>query len=279
MDTTGQTRNPPAFEDAVRAYLEPTRGQFNHEQMLETFLSVDRFRLWAAVVDRRVGVSGKRVLSSGCGFGGSLLAWRDAGAALAVGVEVDADYLRFGALRTAELPGAGVVAYDGHRLPFSDASFDLVESMDVVEHTPDPGAYLTELRRVLAPGGAILLVTPNRVWPVEQHLGILGPPWLPIGVADALFGALARLPGTGMSQERRFKYAKLRGMRTHNMSLRTLRRLARRTGLHLELLDPAEHGAGWPLPRAGTRTERLARHRIGKFIAPMRTLAVLLHTR
>src|SRR5680860_1245004 len=157
MDATGRTNNPAAFEEAVRAYLEPTRHQFNHQQMLETFLSVDRFRVWAAVVERNVGVAGKRVLSSGCGFAGSLLAWREAGAPVALGVEVDPDYLRFGALRTAELPGAGVVAYDGVQLPFGGAAFELVESMDVLEHTPDARTYLGELHRVLAPGGAVQL--------------------------------------------------------------------------------------------------------------------------
>ena len=277
MDATGRIPNPAAFEEAVRAYLAPTRDQFNHQQMLETFLSVERFRGWAAVAERQVGVAGGRVLSSGCGFAGSLLAWREAGAAVAVGVEVDADYLRFGALRTADLPGAGVVAYDGVRLPFADEAFQLVESMDVIEHTAEPETYLHELRRVLAPGGAILLVTPNRVWPVEQHLSIAGPPWLPIGFADTAFGVLARLPG--LSPERRFKYGKLRGMRTQNVSLRTLRRHAKRLQLHLQLLDPADFGDTWPLPRPGARTERLARHRLGKFIAPTKALAVLLHKR
>jgi len=281
MDATGRTNNPAAFEEAVRAYLEPTRHQFNHQQMLETFLSVDRFRVWAAVVERNVGVAGKRVLSSGCGFAGSLLAWREAGAPVALGVEVDPDYLRFGALRTAELPGAGVVAYDGVRLPFGDAAFELVESMDVLEHTPDARTYLGELHRVLAPGGAVLLATPNRLWPVEQHLGILGPPWLPIGMADAAFGAVARLPNAvpALSEERRFKYSKLRGMRTSNVSLRSLRGHAKHLGFHLQLLDPADYGDAWPLPRTGARTQQLSRHRIGKFLAPSKTLAVLLHKR
>jgi SAM-dependent methyltransferase len=241
-----QTPNPVAFEEAVRAYLEPSREQFNYEQMLLTFLSVDRFHQWTAVIEGYRSLAGARVLSSGCGFGGSLLAYHDAGAASAVGVEVDDDYLRFSALRTADVPGAGVVDYDGARLPFADATFDVIESMDVIEHTPDPRRYLAELRRVLAPGGVILLVTPNRVWPVEQHLNIAGPPWLPVGVADALFGALAHLPW--LSQDRRFRYSKLRGMRTQNLSLRRLRTLAQQTGLALRVVEPAEHPGTWPLP-------------------------------
>lgn len=268
------TPNPAAFTEAVLAHLEDARDQFNYEQMLHTFLSVERFERWAGVVARHRPLDGVRFLSSGCGFAGSLPAYRDAGAAVAVGVEVDPEYLRFGALRTAELPAAGVVGYDGVRLPFADGSFDVIESMDVVEHTPDPGRYLAELRRVLAPDGVILLVTPNRLWPVEQHLGIAGPPWLPVGAADALFAGLSRLPW--LDADRRFRYEKLRGMRTQNISLRRLRGLAKELGLFLELLVPDDYGEGWPLPRQPARLERLAQHRAGKFVAPVRTLAVLL---
>ncbi|HUH07985.1 MAG TPA: class I SAM-dependent methyltransferase [Egibacteraceae bacterium] len=267
------TPNPAEFEAAVRAYLAPSRGQFNHDQMLLTFLSVDRFRQWAGVVSSIQSLERARFLSSGCGFGGSLLAYRDAGAALAVGVEVDDDYLRFAALRVAALDGAGAVAYDGRRLPFPDAAFDVIESMDVIEHTPDPLAYLLELRRVLAPNGVILLVTPNRLWPVEQHLGIVGPPWLPVGLGDALFAVLARLPL--LSADRRFRYSKLRGMRTQHISVRSLRASAAAAGLSLDLLDPADH-PDWPLPRHHRMLERLSRApRVGR-LAPIRTLAGVL---
>lgn len=269
-----ETANPPAFEEAVRAYLEPSRAQFNYEQMLHTFLSVQRFRQWAKVVERHHPLEGAAVLASGCGFGGSLLAYRDAGARLALGVEVDADYARMAGLRVADLPGAGVALYDGERLPFPDAAFDVIESMDVIEHTRDPAAYLAELVRVLAPGGAILVVTPNRLWPVEQHLGITGPPWLPIGAADALFAGLARLPW--LDDDRRFRYARLRGMRTQNISLRRLRALARAAGLFLELVRPADHEGHWPAAPERPGLQRLAVHRVGKFIAPTRTLVAVL---
>jgi SAM-dependent methyltransferase len=46
-------------------------------------------------------------------------------------------------------------------LPFSDASFDLVTCNMVVEHLPAPFAIFHELSRVLAPGGILLVHTPN----------------------------------------------------------------------------------------------------------------------
>ncbi len=48
------------------------------------------------------------------------------------------------------------------QLPFPDQSFDTVLSFQVFEHIPKTDHYLSEIRRVLAPGGCLLLVTPNR---------------------------------------------------------------------------------------------------------------------
>ncbi len=272
------TPNPPAFEQAIRAYLEPHRAQFNHDAMLHTFLDVDRFRRWARLVDGLRPVEGARFLSSGCGMGGSLLAYHDAGAATVTGVEVDPEYVELAALRVAEVPGGDVVRVAADPpLPFADASFDVIESMDVIEHVGDPAAYLADLVRVLAPGGIILLVTPNRLWPVEQHLGIAGPPWLGVGVADRLYGALSRLPW--LDDDRRFRYEKLAGMRTQNMSLRRLRGLAVEAGLHLRVLVRDGDDEDFPLPADHPRSERLLRHRVGKFVAPVRTLAVTLERR
>jgi SAM-dependent methyltransferase len=53
---------------------------------------------------------------------------------------------------------------DIQRLPFADASFDLISANMVVEHVDDPAALLAQIRRVLAPGGAFLFHTPNRLF-------------------------------------------------------------------------------------------------------------------
>jgi ubiquinone/menaquinone biosynthesis C-methylase UbiE len=45
-------------------------------------------------------------------------------------------------------------------LPFEDNSFDLVWSSEVIEHVADTARWLSEVRRVLAPGGRLLLTTP-----------------------------------------------------------------------------------------------------------------------
>jgi SAM-dependent methyltransferase len=47
------------------------------------------------------------------------------------------------------------------RLPFDDASFDLIWSSEVIEHLENPEFALAELRRVTKPGGLLVLTTPN----------------------------------------------------------------------------------------------------------------------
>ncbi len=52
------------------------------------------------------------------------------------------------------------VLYDGHTLPFADASFDTALCVQVLEHTPQPGRLLAEIARVLRPGGCLLMQAP-----------------------------------------------------------------------------------------------------------------------
>lgn len=93
-----------------------------------------------------------RVLDLGCGVGHSfeLLAPRET-----VGVDLDAAALQGQARQT--------VVADMRALPFPDDEFASVVSVQSIEHVPDPERVLAEMRRVLAPGGVALFVTPNRL--------------------------------------------------------------------------------------------------------------------
>lgn len=58
------------------------------------------------------------------------------------------------------------------RLPFPDASFDVIVSNHVIEHVRSADLHLSEMARVLASNGIIYLATPNRLWPWEVHYHI-----------------------------------------------------------------------------------------------------------
>lgn len=98
-------------------------------------------------------VHGKRILELGPGQTLDLLATaRGVGAASVAAADILA---YFTPIQTAER-GIDYRIYDGARLPFDDASFDLVWAWDVLEHLRKPEQVLREVRRVLAPGGTLV---------------------------------------------------------------------------------------------------------------------------
>src|ERR1039458_9688407 len=54
-------------------------------------------------------------------------------------------------------------------MPFESASFDLAVSLDVIEHLEDDLGALKELRRVVAPGGRLLVTVPAYQWLWSGH--------------------------------------------------------------------------------------------------------------
>lgn len=104
-----------------------------------------------------------RVLDVGCGPGIVTCAFAQR-AAQATGLDLVPAMLERARARAAELGVVNVewVAGDVDPLPFADRSFDVVVTRFVLHHLEDPRAALREMRRVLAPGGTLVVcdVTP-----------------------------------------------------------------------------------------------------------------------
>ena len=100
------------------------------------------------------------MLEAGCGRTTRLAAYRDRIARL-VGVDVDEE-----AGRQNSVLDEFVVADLCRRLPFDDATFDLVYANFVLEHIADPAAAFAEWHRVLRPGGEVVLLASNARNPV-----------------------------------------------------------------------------------------------------------------
>ena len=124
----------------------------------------DLKELWAAPGR---GAMPARILDFGAGIGGSIGHIRShfPGARLTC-VDVSVASLRIAAQR---FPGAAeFVAFDGDRLPFADGSFDCAFSACVFHHI-EPGLHvglLSELRRVLRPGGLVMIYEHNPLNPL-----------------------------------------------------------------------------------------------------------------
>ena len=102
---------------------------------------------------------GERVLDLGSGAGtDSLIAARMVGEQGHVsGIDMTQEMLAKARATAAEMGATNVDFLEGEaeRLPFADASFDVVISNRVIDLVPDKDAVFTELFRVLAPGGRI----------------------------------------------------------------------------------------------------------------------------
>jgi SAM-dependent methyltransferase len=126
-------------------------------QRLPPDLAPPSFERRAAFLRGSVRV-GDRALDIGCGTGEFTAVLSDAGAS-AIGVEVAQAAVDRARARHPSLDFR-LVPIDGP-LPFEDSSFDLVWASEVIEHVADTARWLSEVRRVLAPRGRLLVTTPS----------------------------------------------------------------------------------------------------------------------
>jgi ubiquinone/menaquinone biosynthesis C-methylase UbiE len=104
---------------------------------------------------------GKHVLDFGCGSGyGAARISEVADCVYAVDVSEAAISHAKGRYQRKNLKF--ICVNPDNRLPFPDQSFDTVLSFQVLEHILKVDHYLTEIQRVLIPGGLLVLVTPDR---------------------------------------------------------------------------------------------------------------------
>lgn len=119
-----------------------------------------------AVIARFGPLSGKRVLDCGCGEGAYVRALLEQGAD-AEGIEYSA--AKVAAFRRLGHEPARVQEGDLEKLPHPTATYDFALLNEVLEHVPDDARAVTEVHRVLKPGGLLAVFAPNRLFPFETH--------------------------------------------------------------------------------------------------------------
>ena len=142
-----------------------------------------RDRWWDAsftafLQDALLPQSGERVLDVGCGAGTAelILSALQPGGVHFVGIDLLQSRLRDARHAMREQGVAAELATaDAARLPFAPASFDAAFAVAVLQHVPQPRAAIDGLRRVLRPGGRLVLAEPDnaaRYWfsdPASGH--------------------------------------------------------------------------------------------------------------
>jgi ubiquinone/menaquinone biosynthesis C-methylase UbiE len=154
---------------------------------------------------REAGVRG-RVLDVGAGPGhAAVLLARAHPQATFTGVDHSPSMASRAARRARESGAANVtfIEADALALPFAEASFDLVYSLASIKHWPDRALGLSEIHRVLRPGGAAVVIEADRS-PTDAALDGHARrwPWIPPALFRAAFRRVVARPGLDLEQAR-----------------------------------------------------------------------------
>lgn len=124
---------------------------------------------------------GKRCLDVGCGGGRYSIALAKLGASEIVGCDISIEGLMDARRRSAGIPGVRFEVASAQSLPYLDDKFDFVCCSGVLHHTVDPERGLSELARVLRPGGKVFLLLYGQGglrWPtimrIRPHVQVIG---------------------------------------------------------------------------------------------------------
>jgi len=148
--------NPPTMEELKVLY---SAGAAYHAALCDptstTFAVQDRIAVRHLAETMR-GVKGGRLLDVGCSIGQFAARAKAAGFA-ATGLEMNASSADFARGHYRLEVAEGTI----HDAPQPDGSLDVLTMFDVIEHVPDPLGDLRKACDLLAPGGTIVLSTPN----------------------------------------------------------------------------------------------------------------------
>jgi ubiquinone/menaquinone biosynthesis C-methylase UbiE len=167
--------------DSLGTFFEPI-SKVDRAANAKEFLDLTKAYKRAAILQRYTSIRSKKLLEVGSGFGTSLAVWIKAFGADGFGVEPGSEGFNEGLEASRAIFAAN--GLDLHRLqegvgeslPFPDESFDIVYSANILEHTRDPEAVLTEGIRVLRKGGILHMEFPNHLSYFEGHYLVMQPP-------------------------------------------------------------------------------------------------------
>lgn len=172
----------PNAQNKVDLYA-PTYGQFHEslhtEVRRETWGEEFGQSGWttASEQDRFIGLldlqAGRKLLDIGCGSGGPLLRFAARTGISAHGIDIHADGIAAARKQAHERHLTDRVQFDvcdaREQLPFDDAAFDAVMSIDAISHMPRRAQVLTQWARIIKPGGKLLFTNASVLTDEATH--------------------------------------------------------------------------------------------------------------
>jgi SAM-dependent methyltransferase len=134
---------------------------FTGERFMPGLASEIGYEHWHRYVVARRFCKGKTVLDVACGesYGSNMLALV---AARVTGVDISEHAIAHAAGQYGDRENLQFIQGDCQNLPLPDASVDVAVSLETIEHIEEQEAFVGELRRVLRPGGLLVMSSPNR---------------------------------------------------------------------------------------------------------------------
>jgi ubiquinone/menaquinone biosynthesis C-methylase UbiE len=130
---------------------------FHREEISRTYASRTATNDWADAMRRFVDPQGATVADIGCGGGIYSRAWYDLGAAEVVGIDFSAQMVADAVATSADYPALRFSQGDATDTGLPEASVDIVFERALIHHLADFGAAFTEARRILRPGGLLIV--------------------------------------------------------------------------------------------------------------------------
>ena len=153
----------------------------------------------------------KTVLDIGCGAGGKSLYYASLGASHVYGVDILPSYKEESEALAKELGFSdkfSFLACDAQNMPYESGFFDTVIMNDAMEHVACPEAVLTEILRVLKPGGRLYINFPPYNHPFGAHLSdAIFIPWVHMFFGEkTLINSYKKLVSPLPDGEKRIKF-------------------------------------------------------------------------
>lgn len=153
----------------------------NAECYINEYLRMDQSERFVSQISNRYDLlKGKKVLEVGSGLGNVLIKMRLYGIN-AIGIEPSEEFYSIIVKRLEQhkLELSSIKKGYAENLPFDDFAFDFVHCLQVLEHVNDPEMVLSEINRVLRPGGICYITAPNYMSFRENHYRVFYLPMMP----------------------------------------------------------------------------------------------------